>query len=66
MDVGQPEKSLLLIKPTRPNDSAGDANQYLATHNGGQRWPANENSPEYRTLLDWIRGARISERPAAR
>ena len=28
-----------LIKPTRPTDSAGNVGDYLATHNGGQRWP---------------------------
>ncbi len=65
VDLAQPEKSLLLIKPTRPSDSAGDANLYLETHNGGQRWPGNESSAEYRTLLEWIRGARASTDRAA-
>jgi hypothetical protein len=60
VDVAQPEKSLILIKPTRPSDSAGDVQDYLATHNGGERWPGNEKSPEYQTLLAWIRGARIA------
>ena len=58
VDVAKPEKSLLLIKPTRPTDSAGDVQDYLATHNGGQRWPGDEKSPEYQTILQWIRGAR--------
>ena len=58
VNVPEPEKSLLLIKPTRPSDSAGDVQDYLATHNGGQRWPGNEKSPEYQTILMWIRGAR--------
>ena len=57
-DVENPQKSLLLVKPTRPNDSAGDPNLYLATHNGGERWYGNESSEEYRTILNWIRGAR--------
>src|SRR5206468_481857 len=57
VNVAEPEKSLLLIKPTRPSDSAGDVQDYLATHNGGQRWPGNEKSPEYQILLQWIRGA---------
>jgi len=60
VDVAQPEHSLILIKPTRPTDSAGDANNYLATHNGGQRWTGNESSTEYRTILEWIRGSRLS------
>ncbi|HML16192.1 MAG TPA: hypothetical protein VK419_04165 [Bryobacteraceae bacterium] len=58
IDTAEPRKSLLLIKPTRPNDAAGDANLYLATHNGGERWPGDESSPEYQTILEWIRGAK--------
>jgi HEAT repeats len=60
VNVAQPEKSLLLIKPTRPTDSGGDVNDYLATHNGGERWPGNESSPEYQTILQWVRGARAT------
>ena len=60
VDVAQPERSLILIKPTRPTDSAGDANNYLATHNGGQRWAGDESSAEYRTILEWIRGSRLA------
>jgi hypothetical protein len=59
INVAEPRKSLLVIKPTRPNDSVGDANLYLATHNGGERWQANEASVEYQTMLEWIRGARL-------
>jgi hypothetical protein len=50
---------LILIKPTRPTDAAGNVDDYLATHNGGQRWPANESSWQYKTILEWIRGARM-------
>jgi hypothetical protein len=60
VNLAEPEKSLILIKPTRPTDSAGDVSDYLATHNGGQRWAGNEKSEEYRTLLEWIRGARLA------
>ena len=59
VDVSEPDKSLILIKPTRPTDSAGDVGDYLATHNGGQRWHGNESSDQYRTLLVWIRGGRL-------
>ncbi len=58
VDINDPTKSLMLIKPTRPTDSAGNVGDYLATHNGGQRWRGNENSWQYRTILEWIRGAR--------
>jgi len=59
VDIGDPSHSLMLIKPTRPTDSAGDVSDYLATHNGGQRWPGNESSWQYKTILQWIRGARL-------
>jgi hypothetical protein len=59
VNVGEPEKSLILIKPTRPTDSAGNVGDYLATHNGGQRWHGNEQSEQYHTILEWIRGGRL-------
>jgi HEAT repeat protein len=59
VDIANPTNSLILIKPTRPTDSAGDVGNYLATHNGGQRWQANEKSQQYQTILEWIRGARL-------
>ncbi|HXA64360.1 MAG TPA: HEAT repeat domain-containing protein [Bryobacteraceae bacterium] len=59
LDISDPNHSLILIKPTRPTDAAGDVDDYLATHNGGQRWPGNESSQQYKTILAWIRGARI-------
>jgi hypothetical protein len=60
VNVNEPRKSLLLIKPTKPNDSVADPTLYLGTHNGGERWAGNEASPEYQTILEWIRGARAS------
>jgi HEAT repeat protein len=59
VDINDPTKSLILIKPTRPTDSAGNVGDYLATHNGGQRWHGNEQSWQYRTILEWIRGGRL-------
>jgi HEAT repeat protein len=59
VDINDPSRSLVLIKPTRPTDSAGDVSDYLATHNGGQRWIGNESSWQYKTILQWIRGARL-------
>ncbi len=57
VNINDPSHSLMLIKPTRPTDSAGNVADYLATHNGGQRWPGNESSWQYKTILQWIRGA---------
>jgi HEAT repeat protein len=59
LDISDPNHSLILIKPTRPTDAAGNVDDYLATHNGGQRWPGNESSSQYKTILEWIRGARM-------
>jgi HEAT repeat protein len=66
VDITEPDKSLLVIKPTRPTDSAGDVGDYLATHNGGQRWRGNQSSDEYRTILDWIRGGRTQTASVAK
>ncbi len=59
VNISDPTHSLMLIKPTRPTDSGGDVADYLATHNGGQRWPGNESSWQYKTILEWIRGATL-------
>lgn len=57
-----PKKSKVLLKPTRPNDNAGDPALEGATHGGGTRWGRSteeaSGSVEYETVLDWIRGAR--------
>ncbi len=65
IDAANPKASLMLVKPTRPNDSAGDPNFFLATHNGGERWAGNESSVEYQTILAWIRGAKAAPVQAA-
>ncbi len=66
VDIQEPEKSLILVKPTRPFDSAGNVGDYLATHNGGQRWHENESSDQYRTILEWVRGGRLQASNAPR
>ena len=66
VDINDPTHSLILIKPTRPTDSAGNVGDYLATHNGGQRWPGNESSWQYRTILQWIRGSQLQATVASK
>jgi hypothetical protein len=56
VDINNPQRSLILIKPTRPTDAGADVSDYFATHNGGQRWKGNESSWQYKTILDWVRG----------
>jgi hypothetical protein len=53
IDLAHPEKSLLLLKPTA-----------AVPHGGGRRFASG--SPEYRTILEWIRnGAPFGVEPAA-
>jgi HEAT repeat protein len=59
VNITNPNESLIVVKPTRPTDSVGNVGDYLATHNGGQRWHGNESSDQYRTILEWIRGGRL-------
>lgn len=66
VDIADPSRSLMLIKPTRPTDSGGDVSDYLATHNGGQRWQGNESSWQYKTILEWIRGATLQSQGSAK
>src|ERR1700722_7081426 len=66
VDINDPTRSLMLIKPTRPTDSAGNVGDYLATHNGGQRWKGNEQSWQYHTILEWIRGGRLETAAVAK
>jgi hypothetical protein len=56
-----PRRSLLPIKPTRPNDAIGDANLYLATHKGGEHRYGEDAGLEDQTILEWIRGAKLHD-----
>lgn len=64
VDREAPKKSKVLLKPTRPNDNAGDPALEGATHGGGTRWGRSteeaSGSAEYEVILDWIRGAKVS------
>jgi hypothetical protein len=66
VDISNPTQSLVLIKPTRPTDSVGNVGDYRATHNGGQRWPGNESSWQYQTILQWVRGGRLETTAVSR
>lgn len=58
-----PKLSLILLKPTRPNDNAGDPALHTSTHGGGTRWGRDTReasaSEDYETILNWIRGAKL-------
>jgi hypothetical protein len=56
VDPSDPEKSLLLLKPTSTSESEGVAGANTIAHGGGVRFA--KNSPEYVTILEWIKGAK--------
>jgi hypothetical protein len=56
VDPSQPEKSLILMKPTSTAESEGVAGANSLAHGGGVRWA--KDSPEYVTILEWIKGAK--------
>jgi Squalene-hopene cyclase C-terminal domain len=53
-DPAHPEDSLILRKPTSSSESEGVAG--AMAHGGGIRF--TKDSPEYTTILNWIRGAK--------
>jgi hypothetical protein len=60
VDVEHPENSLLLRKPLSSAEVEGTVSGRLA-HGGGVRWSGPDH-PDFRTLLDWIRGAKTPAR----
>ncbi|MEO8129450.1 MAG: HEAT repeat domain-containing protein [Bryobacteraceae bacterium] len=56
IDMANPENSLILRKPTSNAESEGTVDSNVLSHGGGVRW--EPGSQEYKTLLNWIRGAK--------
>ena len=56
VDLENPENSLILRKPTSTAESEGVVGANTLAHGGGVRW--EKGSPEYNTILEWIRGAK--------
>jgi len=63
VDTRDPENSLLLRKPTSTAESEGVVGAKTTAHGGGRRWA--KGSPEYETILDWIKGAAIGSPTAS-
>ncbi|HEY3130549.1 MAG TPA: HEAT repeat domain-containing protein [Acidobacteriota bacterium] len=57
VDLLEPERSLILRKPTSSSETEGVVGADRIAHGGGVRW--NKDSQEYRTLLEWIHGAKL-------
>ncbi len=56
VDTDNPEESLILRKPTSSSETEGIAGSKTLAHGGGVRFA--KDSPEYTTILDWIKGAK--------
>ena len=60
VDLADPENSLILRKPTSSAEIEGTLEAQSGgaklSHGGGVRW--EKGSPEYNTILNWIRGAK--------
>ena len=56
VDTSDPENSLILRKPTSTAESEGVAGSTTLAHGGGVRF--QKDSPEYVTILQWIKGAK--------
>jgi Squalene-hopene cyclase C-terminal domain len=56
VDTEHPESSLILLKPTSSSETEGVVGSKTLAHGGGVRWP--KDSPEYNTILKWIKGAK--------
>jgi hypothetical protein len=56
VDTSDPENSLILRKPTSSSETEGIAGSATLAHGGGVRF--TKDSPEYATILEWIKGAK--------
>ncbi|MFN0102013.1 MAG: HEAT repeat domain-containing protein [Bryobacteraceae bacterium] len=56
INLEDPESSLILVKPTSSAESEGVVNAGQTAHGGGVRF--EKGSPEYNTILNWIRGTK--------
>lgn len=56
INLDDPEASLILVKPTSSAESEGIVNASKTAHGGGVRF--EKGSPEYNTILNWIRGTK--------
>jgi hypothetical protein len=56
VDQANPENSLILRKPTSSSETEGIAGSATLSHGGGVRF--TKDSPEYATILEWIKGAK--------
>lgn len=58
-DLINPENSLLLRKPISDASQEGVVGARRTPHGGGPRWTGADD-PAYRTVLEWINGARLA------
>jgi len=56
INLEDPEQSLILLKPISDAESEGTLGARKLAHGGGVRF--EKGSPEYNTILNWIRGTK--------
>lgn len=56
INLEDPESSLILLKPLTDAESEGTLGSKKLSHGGGIRF--EKGSPEYNTILNWIRGTK--------
>ena len=59
VDTDNPENSLILRKPLSTAEVEGTLGTGRLAHGGGQRWNGADH-PAYKTILEWIRGAKLT------
>ena len=59
VNLENPESSLILRKPLSTAEAEGTLGSDKLSHGGGARW-AGPDHPSYKTLLEWIRGAKLA------
>jgi hypothetical protein len=59
VDPDNPENSLILRKPLSTAEVEGTLSSGTLAHGGGQRWSGADH-PGYKTILEWIRGAKLT------
>jgi HEAT repeat protein len=65
VDLENPENSLILRKPLSSAEVEGTLRSDKLSHGGGARWSGPDH-PSYKTLLEWIRGAKLASAGAQR
>jgi hypothetical protein len=65
VDLEKPDESLILVKPLQTFEKIGIPGEYRNSHGGNVRWAKGKEGEEYRAILQWVQGARLTEAVSA-